>query len=69
MEDKMMGPMIAAIGGFAAVMIGMGMIMAFTPQVTYYTCPICGARFTSMADLEAHFAAEHPAEPIDIIWE
>lgn len=64
--------MSAVMGGilaFAGVMIGLGMAMAFMPQVTYYTCPICGARFTSMADLEAHFAAEHPAEPIDIIWE
>ncbi len=62
-EKIMMGCMGALIGLAMAV----GVIGMYAPTV--YTCPICGATFSSMAELEAHFEAEHPAEPIDIIWE
>lgn len=68
-EDKMMSAVMGGIAAFAGVMIGLGVAMAFMPQVTYYVCPICGAQFTSMTDLEAHFVSLHPSEPIDIIWE
>ena len=34
-----------------------------------YSCPICGLPFDSYEELYAHFTSEHPAEPIDIIWE
>jgi len=68
-EDKMMSAVATGIMGFAGVMIGLGMAMAFMPTQTVYACPICGAQFTSIADLESHFASEHPAESIDIIWE
>lgn len=33
-----------------------------------YCCPICGACFDTLAELEQHFAAEHPTEPINIGW-
>jgi hypothetical protein len=68
-EDRTMQVVATGIMGFAGVMIGLGMAMAYMPQVTYYTCPLCGAQFTSAADLEEHFASDHPAEDIDIIWE
>ena len=68
-EEVMMESMVMGIGAFAAMMVGLGVVMAYTPTVTYYTCPICDAQFTSMADLESHFESEHPSEPIDIIWE
>jgi len=66
-EDKMMKPMIMGIGAFAGLMIMVGVMGMYAPPV--YTCPICGAQFTSMEDMEAHFTSEHPAEPIDIIWQ
>jgi hypothetical protein len=31
------------------------------PQV--YTCPICGATFSTQAELDAHMASAHPTEP------
>lgn len=68
-EDKTITAVATGIMGFAGVIIGLGIAMASVPKVTYYTCPICGAQFTSLSELEAHFGAEHPAEDIDIIWE
>lgn len=50
---------------FAAVA---GMLKAAEP-VPQYSCPICGDPFFTYEDLYNHFVTEHPAEPIDIIWE
>jgi hypothetical protein len=44
----------------------MAQAMAPTPK---YTCPICGAKFTTYDELYNHFVTAHPAEPIEIIWE
>jgi len=68
-EDGMTGAVMTGIMGFAMIMIIIGIIGAHTPEVTYYACPICGERFASVAELETHFAAEHPAADIDITWE
>lgn len=68
-EDEMTDAVVAGIMGFAAMMLAIGLIGATTPQVTYYCCSICGECFTSVAELEAHYAAEHPAADIDITWE
>ena len=68
-EDKMISAVATGVMGFAVLMVGLGMTMAFIPQVTYYTCPLCGAQFTSVAELEQHFQTEHPTQPIEIIWE
>ena len=68
-EDKAMESMMLGIGAIMALLVGFGLVTAFLPQVTYYCCPICGECFTSVEDLEAHFAAEHPAVDIDITWE
>ena len=46
--------------------VGMAQAMQPTPQ---YTCPICGTQFFTYDELYSHFTTEHPAEPIDIIWE
>ena len=64
MEGILMGG-IAAMIGLAAVA---GAVQAYTPSLDY-VCPICEARFATYEELYSHFTTEHPAEPIDIIWE
>ena len=64
MEKILMGG-IAALIGLAAVA---GAAQANTPRLDY-VCPICGARFATYDELHQHFTIEHPAEPIEIIWE
>ncbi len=51
--------MIAMLGVVAQTLI---------PQ-PQYQCPICGQKFMTYDQLYQHFTTEHPAEPIDIIWE
>jgi len=34
-----------------------------------FVCPLCGEKFATYEELYQHFTGEHPAEPIDIIWE
>ena len=55
---------------FAMVMLTVvvGMVQATTPQ-PQYQCPICGEPFVTYDELYSHFVAEHPAEPLDIIWD
>lgn len=69
MDIEKMQPIL--IGGIAA-MIGLvavaGAMQAYTPKLEY-VCPICGAKFATYDELYSHFNTEHPAEPIDIIWE
>lgn len=67
MEDKMMAAVMGGMTAMIAVVACASIVQAAAPTV--YTCPICGATFGSMADLETHFTSEHPSEPIDIIWE
>ena len=68
-KDEMTGAVMTGIMGFAMIMIMIGLMGAYTPEVTYYCCPICGECFTSVGELESHFAAQHPAADIDITWE
>jgi hypothetical protein len=56
---------MAAMIGLAAVA---SVAQAATPRLDY-VCPICGARFATHDELYSHFITEHPAEPIEIIWE
>lgn len=63
-EKGIMAMMMVVV--LAAVVL---QIMPVQATPTVYTCPICGEQFTSLAGLEAHFAAAHPSEPIDIIWQ
>jgi len=53
-------------------MIGLAAVASVTQAATPnldYVCPICGARFATYDELYSHFTTEHPAEPIEIIWE
>jgi len=64
MEKIIMGGTAALIG----LAVVAGVAQAYTPRLEY-ACPICGERFMTYDALYQHFTAEHPAEPIDIIWE
>ncbi|MBA7716407.1 hypothetical protein ES703_125480 [subsurface metagenome] len=39
------------------------------PEVPVYTCPQCGATFSSQAELNAHIAEAHPGLPIAGVWD
>lgn len=64
MDRVLMGGMAAMIGIMAVASV----VQASTPKLEYI-CPICGAKYASYEELYNHFTTEHPAEPIDIIWE
>lgn len=66
-EDKSLSVVIGMV--FALVMIGFVAGMAQAAAPTVYTCPICGATFSTYNELYQHFTTEHPSTPIDIIWE
>ena len=63
--DKVIIGGIAAVLGLTAVVWA---VQAYTPKLDY-VCPICGAKFATYDELYQHFTSEHPAEPIEIIWE
>ena len=63
--DKILMGGLAVMIALAAVA---GAVQASAPRLDY-VCPICGARFATYEELYSHFTTEHPAEPIDIIWE
>ncbi len=64
-----------ALMSVMGMMLGLGMLIAVASMVQAqvptpeYTCPICGTQFFTYDELYTHFVTEHPAEPIDIIWE
>lgn len=62
-----MQPMIMGVGAIMGLAIAIAVMGMYQPAV--YTCPLCGAEFTSEQALIDHFETEHPTEPIDIIWE
>ena len=73
-KDNMMGVMITGMMSMVVLMMGMSMITGYAEAnapaaPTYVYCPICNEPFLTEAELYEHFLAEHPAEPIDIIWE
>ena len=59
---------VGAVIGLAVFIAVASMVQA-APPVLQYTCPICGVQFYIYDELYQHFTTEHPAEPIDIIWE
>lgn len=63
-EEKII---MGCLGAMIGLTMAVGIIGMYAPTV--YTCPICGATFSSIPELETHFESEHPSEPIDIIWE
>ena len=64
--DKILMGGIAAMIGLA--MVG-SMVQAYAPPEPQFVCPIDGQRFATYDELYQHFTTEHPAEPIEIIWE
>jgi len=62
-----MQPMIMGVGAITGLTIAIAVMGMYRAAV--YTCPLCGAEFTSEQALIDHFETEHPTEPIDIIWE
>lgn len=63
--------LMAVMGGMLAlglIVVVAGVAQAMTPTLAY-TCPICGAKFATYDELYQHFTTEHPASPIDILWE
>ena len=71
---KAMSGMMMMMGAMIAISMAMSMIASAEPITYTAQCPICGETFTANSQaeatalLEAHFASEHPTEPIDIIW-
>ena len=63
-EKILMGGMTALIG----LAVVASVAQASTPRLDY-VCPIDGLRFATYEELYQHFITEHPAEPIEIIWE
>ena len=59
---------IGGLVGLVAVLVLWQFAQGMIPQARY-TCPICGEKFMTYDELYQHFTTEHPAEPIDIIWE
>lgn len=56
------------VGMFGVVLIAGVMQMMFPPATQ--CCPICpDVCFYTYEELYEHFTTQHPAEPIDIIWE
>jgi len=58
----------AAMAALLGIALMAGVAQAVTPQPKY-VCPICGAKFMTYDGLYQHFTTEHPAEPIEIIWQ
>ena len=64
---KMMMPMMMMV-------VMAGVIQGILPQQAQaaqpqFECPIDGQLFWTYDELYQHFVTEHPAEPIEIIWE
>jgi len=66
MDEK---PMIGAMAAMIGIAMVMGITGAYAQAAAPYCCTICGECFATLDELETHFEAEHPSEPIDIIWE
>jgi hypothetical protein len=66
--EKSLATTMGAMFGLIMIVavVNMTQSMQPTPQ---YTCPICGLKFFTYDELYTHFITEHPAEPIEIIWE
>lgn len=72
--DTMMKTMMAMVMAVMIAAVMTDMVQAAEPPPPGYCCPIheqmgSPVCFYTYAELETHFATEHPATPIDIIWE
>lgn len=66
--EKMLSAVMGGVLVLGLVLLLPGIVQAMAPQ-PQFTCPICGLQFFTYDELYQHFTTEHPAEPIDIIWE
>ena len=66
--DKTLTVMMGGIFVIVMLTVVTNMTQVATPQ-PQYQCPICGEWFFTYDELYQHFTTEHPAEPIEIIWE
>lgn len=66
--DRSLSVVIGLVLAMGMITVVAQMAQAATPQ-PQYTCPIDGLKFFTYDELYQHFTTEHPAEPIDIIWE
>ncbi len=67
MEKSLMAAMAVMIG--LAMFIAVAGMVEAAPPTPQYACPICPGQFFTYDELYQHFVTEHPAEPIDLIWE
>lgn len=66
--DKALMAVMGVVLGLVMVVAVSNMVQAAQPTPEY-TCPICGTQFWTYDELYSHFTSEHPASPIDILWE
>ena len=66
--DKTLTAMIGTIFGLVMVVAVSQMAGASQPT-PQYACPIDGELFFTYDELYQHFITQHPATPIDILWE
>ncbi|GAI88522.1 unnamed protein product [marine sediment metagenome] len=60
---------VIAVGLGTLAVLAVAAVALAAPPTPQYACPICGQEFMTYEELYNHFTVEHPAEPIDIIWE
>ena len=66
--DKALSAVLGGVLVLGLLLLLPGIVQAMAPTAQY-SCPICGATFFTYDELYQHFITEHPAEPIEIIWE
>lgn len=70
-EQRRISPaLVIAAGAGIAVAAAAGiyaLARAAPPEV--YTCPVCGAEFSTLEKLQYHFTENHPREEIPIEWQ
>ncbi|MBA7706848.1 hypothetical protein ES703_115705 [subsurface metagenome] len=70
-EERRISPAIVIAGGLGLGLVAVvgiaALAMAAPPEV--YTCPVCGAEFGTLEELQYHFTTSHPREEIPIEWQ
>jgi len=70
-EERRISPAViipVSLGlGLAAALGIVALARAAPPEV--YACPVCGAEFSTLEEMQDHFITEHPREPLPIEWE
>lgn len=68
-EERRISPAViipVGLGLGLAMVLGIAALAQAAPQV--YTCPVCGAEFSTLEELQYHFTMTHPREEIPIEW-